>query len=383
MMKAIINIQVVMGRFIKKRYILRHYDTMDTMKLRLALSLVLLILLATSCDKAGIGEKKTLKERIVEVKTLKLTYTDYRDSFSVKGYTEPVYSIDIKPQVGGKVLRVLKQEGDSVRKGELLLIIDPRDIELRLRNLLHEKEALSVKLRTAERAFRRRENLYRRELISREEFERFEGEYRSLVANLKALESRVELLRRELEKTRILSPERGFILHRYVQEGEVVAPQSRLFTLVKLSPLWFTFRVPYEDLRYVREGKFVSVHIGDMKLVAGIDHILPSADKDKLFTVRVKLDNVEEKMRPLTYGVVHVPKEEIRAFRIPEQALQVSQRKSFLWKVENSRAKSVSVKVLAHRNGYVFVTSPQLKEGDRIVVEGFVFLSEGVRVKEE
>ncbi len=341
------------------------------------LVLLLLIALISCDDKKSKGAKR--KEREIEVKTMPLKPIRWTRSVSVKGYTEAVHRVAVRPEISGKVVEVLKEEGEGVKRGELLVKIDQRDIKIKLRELKHKRESLRFKLSALEKAYQRRKRLYERELISREEFERFEADYKSLREELASLEARISALKRELDKTSVSSPIDGYVLSKKVEVGEVVNPQRELFALVKLSPLWFTFRVPYETLRYLQKGKEVKLSLPDRELKAKVEHVLPAADRDKLFTVRLRLENRGGEIKPMTYGVVHIPQGEIRAFRVPEQAVQVSERRSFLWKVENSRVKSVEVKVLGHAEGSVFV-SGNLKEGDRVVVEGLMFLYEGAKV---
>ena len=339
------------------------------------------ILFLVSCDKK-VEPKESKKERAIKVKTLELKSVKWTKRFSVKGYTEAVHSLEVKPEVSGRVTGVFKGEGERVKAGEPLAKIDGRDFEIRLEELKHRRNSLLYRLTALEKSYERRDRLYKRELISREEFEKIESDYRSLKEDLKSVEAQISATQRELAKTLIVSPFEGYILKKSVEVGDVVSPQSRLFTLVKLSPLWFTFRVPYDRLGYVSKGTEVSLSLPDLELKGKVDHVLPSADRDRLFTVRLLLENRDLSLKPLTYGIVHIPEGEVVAFKVPEQTVQVSQKRSFVWKVENSRAKSMDVEVLGHEGDQV-VISGNLKEGDKVVVEGFMFLYEGAKVIEE
>ncbi len=340
--------------------------------------LIMALLLILSCE----GEKKTHragKERVFDVKTVELKGLEFQKHIELKGFTEARLKSTVRSEVSGKVLKVYVEEGDSVKKGDILLKLDGSDYELKLKSLQEELKSIEARLERAKKAYERRINLYRRELIAREELERFKAEYESLLRQRESLSARVELALREYKKTTLSSPVKGYVLKRHVNTGDIITPQTPAFEIVKVSPLWFTFKVPAELLKYVQPGTEVHIHINGKTVNSRVVHILPQADRDRLFTVRAHLENRDESIKPMSYGLIRIPTERIRAFSVPEQAVQVSKQKTFLWKVEEGRVKSVGVQILGHEGNKVYV-SGDLQEGDRVVVEGFIFLYEGARV---
>jgi len=81
------------------------------------------------------------------------------------------------------------------------------------------------------------------------------------------------------------------------------------------------------------------------------------------------------------YGEVSFLYGKVKAVLVPENAVQLSRRQTFLWVVRDSRAVRIPVRVVGHREGLLAVVG-ELKEGDRVAVENLMFLKEGVRVRE-
>jgi len=177
------------------------------------------------------------------------------------GYVKSYKQVLLRASVSGYVKRVLVKEGDRVRKGDLVAVIDSRGLENRILSierrieLLKERlrpdssfmESLRIRVRMAEenlekarKRFERRKELYRKGVIPRESLEEAERLFRLAEGELKlaqkALEDRVKELRaelgslieekkaleKELDSYRIRSPLEGVVLKVFVQEGDYV-----------------------------------------------------------------------------------------------------------------------------------------------------------------
>jgi len=153
------------------------------------------------------------------------------------------------------------------------------------------------------------------------------------------------------------------------------------YRIVRVDPLRFVFKVPQELVSRFRKGAPLRIKVNGRILKGRVSYISPSADENRLFTVKALLSNRDGSLKPNTYGEVFFSLKRIKAVAVPEQAVQLSRQQTFLWVVRDSRAVKVPVQVIQHR-GDKLIVSGELKEKDRVVVEGLLFLYEGAKVRE-
>ena len=339
---------------------------------------LLLVLFLLGCG----GEKKEEpKERVFEVRTMKVSFTEIPLSYTTTGFLEAVHRVEVRPEVSGRVVEVLAEEGDLVKEGDPLLRIDESVYRKAYEEALWRLREAEKDLENAKAVYERRKKLFEKELISEEEFEEIRTRLETLKARVKRLRASLERRRLELERTLVRSPVEGVVVSRWVDVGDYVTPQTKAYDILKLDPLRFVFKVPQELLPHLRLGKFVKVKVGSREIRAKVVYVSPTADVSRMFTVKAKVRNRKEKLRPNMYGEVSVETGRVKAVLVPEQAVRLSQRQTFLWVVRDSRAVKVPVRVVAHKEGLSAVTG-ELKEGDRVVVEGYMFLYEGAKVVE-
>jgi len=341
------------------------------------IALIALILL--SCGSGG--EKPRKGERVFDVKTQRVVYTVSSLKYRVGGHLEAVHSVSVKPEVSGRVLEIFVEEGDTVRKGDPLIRIEDETYRKAYEEVLWELRQAERDYENQRALLQRRKALYEKELISKEEFEEVRTRVEVLRAKIESLKVRLERRKLDLERTLLRSPIGGVVLRRSVNVGDYVTPQSEAYRILRTDPLRFVFRVPQEIISHLKPGTPVEIEIGSRRIRTEVSYVSPSADENRLFTVKALLPNGDGLLKPNTYGEVTFGFRSIRAVPVPEQAVQLSQRQSFLWVVRDSRAVKVPVRVLQHEGDKLLVVG-DLKRGDRVVVEGLLFLYEGAKVRE-
>ncbi len=341
--------------------------------------LSLLLLLLTACG----GEEKTKVrgDGVFEVRTLKVKLEPYPLEYRTSGYFESVQSVDVKPEVSGRVREIYAEEGDRVKKGDPLLKIDEEVYRRSYEEVLWRLRQAEEDLKKESAVSSRRKRLYEKELISREEFEEVSTRVEVLKAKIEELKALLKRMKLDLERTLVRSPTEGVILSRLVNVGDYVSPQTVTYSILNDKKLRFVFKVPQELSPRVKVGGTVEITVSGRRLNARISYVSPSADRARLITVKALVPSEGFLLKPNMYGEVVLTYGRTEAFKVPEQALQLSGTQSFLWVVRDSRAVKVPVKVLSHRDGYLFVEGG-LSEGDRVVVEGLLFLYEGAKVRE-
>ncbi len=342
--------------------------------------LLALFLILISCKEKS--AQKQVQEKVFKVKTQRVSYQTVTLNYRTGGFLEAVYELSIRPEVSGRIIRILVEEGDTVKKGDLLAEIEDSSYRKAYEEILWELEQTQREYENQKAILERRKEFYKKELISKEEFEEIQTHAEVLKARIESLKVKLENRKLDLEKTKIKSPVEGIIAERMVNVGDYVTPQREILKVLKTSPLRFVFKVPQEIALSLKLGTPVKIKIGNQELTSRISYISPYADKNRLFTVKALISKKSPFLKAGVYGEVSFPVREIKAISLPEEAVLLSQRQSFVWVVKNSRVVKVPVEVLYHEEGRLYVKAP-LKEGDKVIVEGLLFLYEGAKAVEQ
>jgi len=240
--------------------------------------------------------------------------------------------VHIVPRVSGIAREVHKNLGDLVSRGDLLAVLDSRELA----------DAKSTYLATTERhglaqkRYTREKDLYERKVSSSEDFLTAEAalaeariEMNSARQKLSALGASADALGQSeagLTAYEIRSPIDGVILEKHLNVGEAVAESSGLFVIADLSTVWVEVTVYAQDLGRVREGSAVSIHSDEIgKTAEGtLSYIgfLVGAESRSAKAI-VKLDNPERLWRPGLFVTAEVVDEEFDVpIVIAEEAVQ-------------------------------------------------------------
>jgi HlyD family secretion protein len=237
---------------------------------------VALVALIVLLNVARSGNGKSL-----EVTVEKVQKRDLVEKVSATGEIKPKKNVNISTDVAGKILKILVQEGETVRKGELLIKIDSAIYEAnadRDRETIQQSEAQLISqeatLKKARQYLARRQQLFEEGLISREQFEDATAQYEIAQANRKANLHLIEQARASLKstsdairKTSIVSPIDGIVTSLKVEEGEVAIigtmnnPGTVLMTIADLSVMEAEVLVDETDVVKVRPGKRAEVTV--------------------------------------------------------------------------------------------------------------------------
>jgi len=280
-------------------------------------------------------------------------------------------TVEIFPQISGMVERVMVEEGDRVEIGDTLIAIE--DEQLRLAN----REA-QVNLDYQRTGYKRTEEMFKRKLISDQEFEtrKYELEQAGL---------RLERTQLDLAHTVILAPFSGVITERYVQVGARVGGSSKLYDLIKLDDMIARVFVPGQYLTAINNGQqgvIASEFLPNKSFEGWVKRISPVVDpRSGTFKVTVGVRDHFEYLRPgLFVNVRIVTDTHERAILIPKQAVVYDGGDKFVFAVVDTVA--VRIKLQPGFEDVEFVEAmAEVKEGSPIIVVGQNGLKDGTRVR--
>lgn len=313
------------------------------------------------------------------------------------GVIEPYTRSDLSARISGNILSLPKREGDFVHSGELVAVIDDRELADRAQAIDAEALATQQRIAGAQSAyemqksiFERDASLYKDGAISKEALERsqaaLDGARATLLAfqeTLQGLKKNATAARTQAGYAKIYSPFDGIVSKRWSDPGETAVPGKPLLTVEKSSPYKVMVQIPQEEIGRVKKGTKVYLINGDQRRTAAVDRVYPALGRNLLGSVEIILtDRPFNLPSGATVGVDLVASA-VEGLLVPENAVVKSGRGAFVYVVDGNVVKIRSVVLLGAGAGRAALSGP-LRAGERVAVgqeNRLLSLKEGSRVE--
>ncbi len=290
----------------------------------------------------------------------------------VTGLLEPIRTVSVNAQLGGALLEVRAEEGTRVRAGQLLAQIDARELEAQLR-------AAEAVLTFADATAKRSAELFGKQIVTAAENERDQSALASARATATQLKTRLDF-------ARIESPIDGVVTARFVQSGDIVSSNTRLFTVSDLSTLVVRLPVSELEVSQLRAGASVDLSVDALagaRFPGRIRRIFPAADSvTRLIPVEVAITgNSTSLLRP-GYTVRATLNLDTKndALVVPTRAVLGATGARSVFVIREGLAERRAVRVGADVDGRLEVFSG-LNRGDTVIVAGNSLVREGGQVR--
>lgn len=253
--------------------------------------------------------------------------TDLRQVVRLNGTIQPFNQSQLRAEVAAVINEISVRRGESVKKGQLLARLDTSDVGARMREKQSNLESARSALKLAEINREKAITLTQRGVKSQTALDEAENAWRNARANVAALEQQLTVARKSVNDTAIYAPIDGLVAERFVNPGERVAVDAKLFTIADLEMMEVEALVPARDVPQLRIGQKVVLHVegfGDRNFDAHIERINPTAQSgSRSIPVYVLLKNPEHVLRGGMFGageavlaeaagVVAIPGEAVR-----------------------------------------------------------------------
>jgi membrane fusion protein, multidrug efflux system len=344
---------------------------MSSLRIRLFLFLIAILLVSvTSCTQQA-SEKPRKQKKVHLVEAVEVN----RSALSVEqvrnGTLRARREVEIHNQEVGEVIQLPYFEGDSVKKGDMLVRLDDKLLRAQL------ARALATRLQ-AEQDLKRTRNLYKKKLVSDEELSRTE-------TALQVAKADEEILATRLSYTVIESPINGIVSARYTEPGNIAERHTHLLTIS--DPTSLVTEVTLSELLItklsVNDPVDVSIDaLGDKTFKGRIRRIYPNLDPvTRRGTLEVELKPVPEGARPGQLCRIRLSTQAADRLVIPFKALRRDQKGEYVFAIdEQEKVKRIPI-VGGLRIGEQLEVLNGLSEGQQVVTKGFLDLVDGKKVK--
>jgi membrane fusion protein (multidrug efflux system) len=175
------------------------------------------------------------------------------------------HSLMLSARIGGTVQKVLVDENDKVKAGQLLAQIDDQDYSAAYNQVVADQSSVQADLVQAAQDYERISKLYQDQAVSKSDFDKAVARYRNLQARLKADQFKSDEAKLNLSYTQITAPEDGAIAKKSVEPGMVIPPGQALFGFVSSQERWVTANFKETQLSSIKSGEKVDVDVDAVK----------------------------------------------------------------------------------------------------------------------
>lgn len=320
------------------------------------------VLLFSACQNGAEAEGEETDEEEtppVPVETTKPIRGDIYATYTGTAPIEAFAEADVIAKVEGEVRELRVEEGDMVKKDQVLAVLDGD----RLRLELSETQA---RLRKLQRDFERNKELQDKGLISAGDFEKIQYE-------MEALEASYNLARLELDYTQIRAPIDGVVSERYLKLGNTIKAGDPVFRVTGFDPLVAYMFVPEREFRQIAAGQPVHISVDALRsapVVATVTRVSPVVDATTgTFKITIELRGTEHQIKPGMFGrmsIIYDKHENV--LQVPRSAIIETASDTYVYVVEDDAAKRKSVDTAFSGNGMVEIASGLTGEEDVITV---------------
>ncbi len=345
-----------------------------------ALFLILLILIITGLFAHISGERERVtaenlaslhkKRPPVNVVVLDVTPMPIRDRLSLPAQVEPWVVLNVLAEVSGKVVELMAEEGDAVKKGDLIARIDSRDYE-------NELSSIRAKYNLAEKNLNRAGDLFEEGLITRA---RLDDE----IANVESLRAALKNAELRLERCSIKSPISGVMNRIDAEEGLYLNVQDPVGQILELDRVKVSVGIPESDVDAVRKLTHFDLTIDALggRTVRGRKLFLSKSPESfaHLYRLEIEVENREGEILPGMFARVDIIKKELsNSVSVPLYSVISQGDEQFVY-VEKDGKAHVRIVETGILEGWRVQIARGIEEGDRVIVVGHRSVDEGQEV---
>jgi membrane fusion protein, multidrug efflux system len=346
-----------------------------------------LALFCASCGHGNTHADVTLPPPLVTVVTA--TAQDVPRYLDEIGRNVAFESVSVTPQVAGQITERHFQDGDNLKKGQLLFVIDPRPYKAQLDSAKANLKQADAALELAKIQFERDQELVGTRAISKQDYDTKKNAVDVIQAQIDSAKAAIETAQINLEYCYIHSPIDGRAGARLVDVGNVVqANTTALLSIQRLDPIYATFTITERDLPEVQKqmshGMLKALvrlsNDPDAAARAGKVEFLDNAVQNSTGTVnlRATVSNPDRHFWPGQFvNVKLVLATEKSAVLVPNQATQISQQGPYLYVIKSDNTAELRPVSLGQRQGDEVVITKGLEAGERVVVTGQLLVRPG------
>ena len=355
-------------------------------------SIIIICAALSACSKNDQASAQPPASMPLPVSVVEVQPTSVPISAEAVAQTEGAKEVEIRPRVGGILLKRLYEEGAEVKVGQPLFLIDPVPYQNALAQAKAQLAEQRARVGQTEREENRLRDLLETQAISQREYDNAVSESAITRAGLQQAEVRVRDAELNLSYTHVAAPVSGISGRFRFSVGALVeANSSLLTTIVQLSPIWVRFSLSDNELAQLggplNEQRVQEITLilpdgreyekkGELNFAASqIDPLLGTQQ------LRAEFDNSDRRLLPGQFVRARVVTgEQDGVYLVPQAAVQVSDMGKTVYVVNEKNEATIRPVVTGRWIGKDWVILDGLKARDKVIVDNLIKLRPGTLV---
>ena len=340
------------------------------------------IVLFVACGKK---EETSMERPVKQIVSEQVIIREMSQIFESDAVLEPKDKVNHNTERGGTIEKIYKKNGDYVKKGDLVMSFSDAGTKASYLQALANLQTAESSYRIAQGNHSKFKQLYDRGLVSHLEYVSYENTLVSASGQLEVAKAMFQSAQSDYSKLERRADISGTIGNLFGKEGNKVNPLEDVFTVLNDSQMQAYIGLPGEYIANVKNGDHLTVHVDNTgkDYEAVIGEVNPIADTTtKNFMTKIILQNSEKEIKDGMYASINLPIGSKQVLSVPDEAIFVRNLISYVFKIVDGKAVRVEVQAGSQNGEYTEITSPDIKEGDKIVVKGLFGLQDGDKVEE-
>ncbi|MGA0284141.1 MAG: efflux RND transporter periplasmic adaptor subunit [Saprospiraceae bacterium] len=315
------------------------------------------------------------KKPATPVEVLEINPKDFTRFVEVQGRVEADDFVNVSSEIGGRITSLLVEEGDYVRKGQLLAKTDLETVEKQIAEI-------ETQLELANTVYERQKRLWDQNIGS-------EIQYLEAKTRMEGLEKSLETLESQISKKNIYAPIGGYVDREFLQEGETASPGMPIIQILNTAEIKVTADIQENFLSAIEKGDSVTVRFPALNL--SIDETVTQLGRtidlnNRTFEIQIKTSSRSGQLKPNLLAVIRFKDFQAEdIISVPLDAIheEVNGNK-FVYIVNEESGRFTAKKSyveLGESNVNEVIIASGVRNGDKLITKGSKGISQGELVR--